>query len=114
MNSKPTGSSHPSLLMAGLSVAGGIAGFMKSGSRASLAGGGAVGTMFGISAYMINKNDDMAHLGYDLGYLSSMILVGKLAPGNLGKLSVRGGVAGAALAVGIYNGMKSFESKGII
>lgn len=87
---------------------------MKSGSRASLIGGGAVGAMFGLSAYMINKNDDMAHLGYDLGYVSSMILVAKMAPGQLGTVTPRGGIAAAALAVGIYNGMKSFESKGII
>ena len=87
---------------------------MKSGSRASLVGGGVVGTMFGLSAYLINKNDDMGHLGYDLGYLSSMVLVAKMAPGQLGKFTLRGGIAGAALVVGVYNGMKSFESKGII
>jgi uncharacterized membrane protein (UPF0136 family) len=84
---------------------------MKSGSKPSLIGGSAVGTMFGLSAYLINKNDD---LGYDLGYLSSMILVAKMAPGQLGKMTLRGGIAGVALIVGVYNGMKSFESKGII
>lgn len=91
-----------------------VAGFIKSGSKASLAGGGVVGSMFCLSAYMINKNDDMGHLGYDLGYVSSIILVAKMAPGHLGTVSLRGGIAGAALLVGIYNGVKSFESKGLI
>jgi uncharacterized membrane protein (UPF0136 family) len=83
---------------------------MKSGSKPSLIGGSAVGAMFGLSAYLINKNDD---LGYDVGYMSSMALVAKFA-GELGKPTPRGGIAVAACIVGIYNGVKSFESKGII
>ncbi len=88
-----------------------VVGFVKSGSKPSLFGGGAVGVLFGLSAYLINKNNDY---GYDLGYLSSMVLVAKLAPGNFGKPSLRGGIALTALLVGVYNGVKSFEIKGII
>lgn len=87
-----------------------LAGFLKSGSKPSLIGGGCIGALFGVSAYLINENDD---IGYDVGYLSSMALVGKFSS-HLGKATPRGGIAVAACVVGVYNGVKSFESKGII
>ena len=84
---------------------------MKSSSKASLIGGTAAAASFGLSAYLINKNND---LGYDVGYLTSMGLIAKFGPSQFDKPSLRGGIAVAAVVVGVYNGLKSFEAKGIM
>ena len=88
-----------------------VIGFMKSSSKASLIGGTAAAASFGLSAYLINKNND---LGYDVGYLTSMGLIAKFGPSQFDKPSLRGGIAVAAVVVGAYNGLKSFEAKGIM
>lgn len=51
---RPTGSSHAAFTMAALCAAGGVAGYAKSGSTASLVAGLGVAALYGAGGAQIN------------------------------------------------------------
>lgn len=71
----PTGSAHPNLAMAALSSVGGIMGFVKKGSKPSLAAGLLFGGIYGYSAYLVNTNEETGH---DIASVASVVLAGTM------------------------------------
>ncbi|KAI7857807.1 transmembrane proteins 14C-domain-containing protein [Circinella umbellata] len=70
-------SHHPCYTMAGLSLAGGVAGFARTRSVPSLVAGVAVGSMYGYAGYLIKENKDYGH---ETAVVASAILAGAMIP----------------------------------
>jgi uncharacterized membrane protein (UPF0136 family) len=73
MSNPIPGSAHVNLSFGGLVILGGIMGYMKQGSRISLAAGSVTGTLLLTSGYMIAKTDKV-YEGHALATITSGIL----------------------------------------
>lgn len=54
---RPTGSSHLTLTMGALNVIGGLSGYLKTGSTASLIAGVGIGSLYFVGGYLINVRE---------------------------------------------------------
>ncbi|OJJ99860.1 TMEM14 family protein [Aspergillus aculeatinus CBS 121060] len=68
---------HPSFTLAALLPAGGIAGFMRTGSKPSLIAGVGLGLSYGFAGYLIKENKDY---GTELALGNSILLLGSAIP----------------------------------
>lgn len=68
---------HPAFTLSALCSIGGIMGYMRKGSLPSLIGGVAVGSLYGISGYLLREN---ANGGLETALLASALLLGAGLP----------------------------------
>jgi len=68
-------------IFAALTIAGGVMGYVKAGSMASIVAGGISGLLIGVAAVLLKSN---ATAGLILGGIVSIALVGRFAPLFLG------------------------------
>ncbi|KAI9369699.1 transmembrane proteins 14C-domain-containing protein [Aspergillus egyptiacus] len=64
---------HPSFTLSALLSAGGVAGYLKTGSRPSLIAGLGLGVSYAFSGYLIKQNKDY---GTELALGNSLLLLG--------------------------------------
>jgi uncharacterized membrane protein (UPF0136 family) len=103
------GSAHFNYTAGGLVCAGGVAGFVRSASTASLAGGLGAGLPLLASGYMIASGDDFN--GHALGCASGGVLAGGMGMRFLkgGKFMPAGMVATIGLLTALYNAKKAHD-----
>jgi uncharacterized membrane protein (UPF0136 family) len=101
------GSAHLNYAAGGFVCVGGFAGYMKSASTASLAGGLGAGLPLLCAGYLITSGSDFE--GHALGCASGSVLAGGMGSRFLrsGKFMPAGMVASVALLTAIYNGKKA-------
>lgn len=110
MSDKIPGSAHLNLTVGGLTIVGGLIGYMKKGSQMSLIAGLSMGSLFLTSGYMIAKTDYIyeAHL---LASATSGIM--SIAMGHrylqTMKFMPSGIVATVGTAACAYNVMKAIQ-----
>lgn len=110
MSQKIPGSAHVNLTFGGLVMAGGVAGYLRKGSRASLVAGMTAGSLLLGSGYMIAKTDSIYEAHVVAATTSALVA---LAMGqrfvSTGKFMPAGLVAVMGAAACAYNFHKSRE-----
>jgi uncharacterized membrane protein (UPF0136 family) len=79
-----------------LVLAGGVVGYVKAKSRASLVAGSAFGILLGVAAWLVATGSD--RIGAGLAILAALALIGRFLPGFLRTKKVM--PAGAVVAAG--------------
>lgn len=103
------GSAHLNYTAGGLCVAGGLVGYMRAASMASLMGGfGAGFPLFG-AGYLISSGSDFE--GHALGCAAGSALTGGMGMRFIksGKFMPAGLVASIGLVTALYNGKKAVD-----
>ena len=100
------GSAHLNYTTGALSIAGGAAGYLKAGSKASLIGGGTVGLAFLAAGYTIQAGEDLR--GHGLGAAAGGVLTAAMGSrfAKSGKIMPAGAAAGMGLLAFVYNAKK--------
>lgn len=108
--SKIPGSAHVNLSLGGLVVIGGAAGYLKKGSKVSLAAGIALGSLLIGSGYVIAKTDSV-YEGHLLGAATSGLMAAAMGQRyvSTGKMMPAGLVAILGAAACGYNVHKGRE-----
>eukprot|EP01088_Endostelium_zonatum_P009493 TRINITY_DN22730_c0_g1_i1.p1 TRINITY_DN22730_c0_g1~~TRINITY_DN22730_c0_g1_i1.p1 ORF type:complete len:209 (+),score=82.91 TRINITY_DN22730_c0_g1_i1:123-749(+) len=88
----------PTYLLSLASFGGGFLGFKRAGSIKSLISGAGVGTLYGLSGWLIQ--DDQARKGHIGGLVTSALLAGSMAPKFLKTLTIF--PAGTFTALGVF------------
>lgn len=103
------GSAHLNYSAGILCAVGGIAGYLRAASTASLLGGFGGGLPLLISGYMISSGDDFN--GHALGCATGGALTGAMGTRFLksGKFMPAGLVATVGLMTALYNGKKAID-----
>ncbi|KAK1146862.1 hypothetical protein N8T08_002186 [Aspergillus melleus] len=92
---------HPSFTLAALLPAGGIAGYLRSGSVPSLVAGVGLGVSYGFAGYLIKENKDY---GTELALGNSLLLLGSAIP----RVIKTGGRAPMPLALAATGSLAAF------
>lgn len=94
----------------GILLAGGIMGFVKSGSKASLVAGSTIGSLLFLSAFLISKKKSF---GYKLGSAVSGVLTLIMGKKYLrsGKFMPAGFIASLGVVTLLYNSVETLASK---
>jgi uncharacterized membrane protein (UPF0136 family) len=102
---KIPGSAHVNLSFGALAVAGGIAGYVRKGSKASLIAGVTMGSLLMGSGYLIAFSDNRQYEGHLLGCGASALLALGMAPRALstGKFMPAGLVSTLGIVAAAYN-----------
>ncbi|KAL6777845.1 hypothetical protein ACKKBG_A15895 [Auxenochlorella protothecoides x Auxenochlorella symbiontica] len=106
---RPTGSSHLSYTMAGLTALGGVMGFARTASTPSLVAGVAIGGLFAYGGYLIQIG--RSDRGHQVSLAASLVLLGAMGPRYLRtrKAMPAGVMSVAAIASAVYQGRKTWE-----
>ena len=110
MSDKIPGSAHLNLTIGGLTIAGGLIGYMKKGSHISLIAGLSMGSLLVTSGYMIAKTDYVYEAHVLAGATSGIM---SIAMGHRYLQTMKIMPAGLVAAIGTvacaYNIMKAIE-----
>ena len=90
-------------------IAGGLAGYVRAGSIASLAGGGTLGGAICVAGMMITKGRDLE--GHALALLASTVLLATMGQRffRTGKFMPAGAAASVGALTALYNGKKTVD-----
>ncbi|GBB97874.1 hypothetical protein RclHR1_00310002 [Rhizophagus clarus] len=102
-------SHHPSYTMAVICAIGGITAYSKTRSMPSLIAGVGVGTLYGISGYIIKKNKNYGH---ETALAASTILAFSMVPRAINsKKPVALSLSVLSVGVGAYYAKKIYEDR---
>ena len=100
------GSAHLSFTVGGLSVAGGVHGFIKTGSKMSLAAGGGLGALLIGSGVLITQGSDLEGHGLALGTSTALGAAMTARFAKTRAMMPAGGMAIVGLLSAAYHGKK--------
>ena len=103
------GSAHLNYAAGGVLIAGGLAGYVRAGSIASLAGGGTLGGAMCVAGMMISKGRDLE--GHALALSASTVLLATMGQRffRTGKFMPAGAAASVGALTALYNGKKTVD-----
>ena len=103
------GSAHLNYAAGGVLIAGGLAGYVRAGSIASLAGGGTLGGAICVAGMMISKGRDLE--GHALALIASTVLLASMGQRffRTGKFMPAGAAASVGALTALYNGKKTVD-----